>query len=107
MKPRSLVALAFGGLVLAAAPALQSCKSNQSTKSQINDAGITSSLKTKYIGDPDVKAFDISVNTDEGVVYLTGRVDTQAQKDEAERLAWNTDGVKQVVNNIKVGNKTY
>ena len=107
MKSSSLVSLAIGGLVLAALPTLESCKSNQSTKSQIDDAGITSSLKTKYIGDPDVNAFDISVNTDEGVVYLTGRVDTQAQKDEAERLARNTDGVKQVVNNIKVGSKTY
>ncbi len=106
MNFKSLVALAIAGSALCFTPALQSCKSNQPVTEQVSDATITSKVKAKYVGDADVKVFDISVNTEEGVVYLTGRVDTQQQKDEAERIAWNTEGVKQVVNHIKVGSQS-
>lgn len=106
MNSKSLVALALAGATLCFTPVLHSCKSTQPASEQMSDATITSKVKAKYVGDADVKAFDISVNTEEGVVYLTGRVETQAQKEEAERIAWNTEGVKQVVNHIKVGDKT-
>ncbi len=106
LNSKSLVALAIAGGVLCFTPLLESCRSTTSASSQMSDTTITSKIKAKYVGDADVKVFDVSVNTEEGVVYLTGRVDTQAQKEEAERLAWNTDGVTQVVNHIKVGDKT-
>jgi hypothetical protein len=106
MNSKTLVALVVAGMTLGFAPVFQSCKSNQPVTEQVSDATITSKVKAKYVGDSDVKVFDISVNTEEGVVYLTGRVDTQSQKDEAERIAWNTDGVKQVVNHIKVGSQS-
>jgi hyperosmotically inducible protein len=70
---------------------------------QMSDTGITSKIKAKYVADPDVKALNVSVTTDEGVVYLTGRVETEAQKDKAQRLAEETSGVKKVVNHIQVG----
>lgn len=106
MKSKSFVALAIAGIALCIPPVLDSCSTTQPVKTQMSDAAITSKVKAKYVGDSDVKALDISVNTEEGVVYLTGRVETQAQKDEAERIARNTDGVKQVVNHIKVGDRT-
>jgi osmotically-inducible protein OsmY len=72
----------------------------------MSDASITTKIKSKYVADPEVAALNVSVNTEEGVVYLTGRVKNQEQKAEAERVARDTDGVKDVVNNIKVGDQT-
>ena len=106
MKSKSLAALAFTGLAFCAVPFVESCRTTQPAGEQMHDTGITSKIKAKFVGDPDVKALDIGVATEEGVVYLTGRVENQFQKDEAERIARETDGVKDVVNNIKVGDKT-
>jgi len=101
-----LTALAIAGLAFCSAPLFESCRTMESASSQMSDAGITSKIKAKFIGDPDVKALDVSVTTEEGVVYLTGRVDNQHQKEEAERLAADTKGVVRVVNHIQVGDKT-
>ena len=85
---------------------LSSCSSTQPMKEQVSDAGITSKIKAKFVADPQINPFNISVETEEGVVYLTGRVHTQQIKDEAERLALDTKGVRQVVNHIQVGDRT-
>ncbi len=90
-----------GSLALSV-PELQSCRTNQSAASQISDSAITPSVKTKMIGDDDVKAHNIDVNTEEGVVYLMGRVATAAEKAEAERIARSCDGVIDVVNDLEV-----
>lgn len=103
MTRKSLSSLALIGAALLCAPALESCRSTQPARTQLSDAGITSKIKTKYVADPEINPFNISVSTEEGVVYLTGRVKTQADKTEAEQLARDTDGVKKVVNNIQVG----
>lgn len=68
-----------------------------------SDAMITSSLKTKFLADPDVAALKIDVDTMNGIVTLTGNVKTAAERDEALRIARETDGVKSVVDRLKVG----
>lgn len=100
---RSLMTMALVGFAFASVPVIESCSTNQPARVQMKDSEITTKVKTKFIGDPEVKAHDINVTTEEGVVYLTGRVDNQQQKDEAERLARNTNGVRDVVNHLKVG----
>ncbi|MDZ4771725.1 MAG: BON domain-containing protein [Planctomycetota bacterium] len=84
-------------------PAFQACRSNQSASSQMSDASITTSVKSKMIASSEVKARDIDVNTEEGVVYLLGRVSTSAEKSAAERIARSCSGVRSVVNELKVG----
>jgi BON domain len=44
----------------------------------------------------------VTVDTYEGTVYLSGQVDTDAQKAEAETAAWRVDGVDQVINDLRV-----
>jgi osmotically-inducible protein OsmY len=91
-------------IVFLSVPVFQvACRSHTSTSTQISDASITTSVKTKLIDSSKVKAGDIDVNTEEGTVYLVGRVGTAAERTEAERLAWTCDGVRKVVNDIKVG----
>lgn len=68
-----------------------------------SDATITSSLKTKLLADPDVAGLQIDVDTKDGIVTLTGKVKTAAEKAEALRIARETDGVKSVVDKLTMG----
>jgi hyperosmotically inducible periplasmic protein len=68
-----------------------------------NDGLITSTIQAKYFGSADVKGRQIDVDTNEGVVTLKGRVDTEAQKQAAEQIARGTDGVSRVDNQLAVG----
>ena len=67
-----------------------------------SDTTITSAVKNRLAADPTTSATKINVDTSNGVVTLSGRVPTTAEKSEAERLARNTQGVTQVINNISV-----
>jgi len=67
-----------------------------------SDAGITTAVKSRMATDDTVKAYQIDVDTREGVVTLSGNVESQAAKDQAAKLARETDGVKSVVDNIVV-----
>jgi hyperosmotically inducible protein len=66
------------------------------------DPGITTAVKTKLAADDTVKAYQIDVDTAEGVVTLTGVVEAPAAKEQAVILARGTDGVKDVVDRITV-----
>lgn len=66
------------------------------------DAGITTNVKTKMAADDTVKAYQIEVDTRNGVVTLTGDVETVAAKTEAVRIARETDGVRDVIDQIQV-----
>lgn len=64
------------------------------------DAAITGAVKSKLLGDTKVGGLDIDVDTNNGVVTLTGKVKTAAERAEAIRLARTTTGVKNVVNKL-------
>ncbi len=69
----------------------------------MDDTAISTKIKASLVKDQELKAFDIHVDTDHGVVHLAGTVDTKVQKSDAIRIAKTTDGVKDVVNDIVVG----
>ena len=66
------------------------------------DAGITTNVKSKMAADDSVKALEINVDTKNGVVTLTGDVDSAIAKERAVQIARTTDGVREVVDNITV-----
>lgn len=68
----------------------------------MDDAAITASVKTKLTVDKDTKARQINVETQKGVVQLNGFVDSTKARNEAEKVAAGTDGVKEVRNNLEV-----
>lgn len=68
----------------------------------VDDAWISTKIQSKYFLDPDVKGRQIDVSTENGVVTLTGAVDSDAQKQAAEQIARETDGVKDVRNQLDV-----
>ncbi|MBT9566711.1 MAG: BON domain-containing protein [Thiobacillus sp.] len=68
----------------------------------IDDAAITTAIKGKYLADDTLKGLDISVETDHGVVMLTGSVQNEAARDHATQIAKGVDGVVSVNNQLKV-----
>jgi hyperosmotically inducible protein len=68
----------------------------------VTDAALTAAVKTKLLADPEVGGLKIDVDSKEGVVTLIGNVKSQAEKDEALRLARETDSVRNVVDQLTV-----
>jgi hyperosmotically inducible protein len=74
----------------------------ETTERVVDDSAITTKVKTALAGDPRTKAHQVNVETHNGVVQLSGFVDTPEAKVTAETLASNVDHVKSVDNEIDV-----
>ena len=70
------------------------------------DSAISSKIDESLEASTDVKARQVNIQTHEGVVYLTGVVDSEDARREAGRIAWRTAGVDGVVNDLTVGERT-
>jgi hyperosmotically inducible periplasmic protein len=68
----------------------------------VDDGVITSKVKAALAGDPRTKAHQVNVEVREGVVQLSGFVDTSEAKSTAEELARSVDNVKSVDNELDV-----
>jgi osmotically-inducible protein OsmY len=75
---------------------------HRSTGRYVDDASITASVKTKLIGDEQVKARNINVETYNGVVSLSGFVESKAEANQAVALAGQVEGVKSVKDDLHV-----
>lgn len=78
------------------------CATTRPAVDQSSDSVITGRVGRRLTADADVKRYAIDVDTLDGVVYLRGKVDSQTMKASAERIARDTDGVRQVVNELIV-----
>ncbi|MEB6379805.1 molecular chaperone OsmY [Leclercia adecarboxylata] len=74
----------------------------QSAKGYAGDAATTSEIKAKLLADDIVPSRKVKVETTDGVVQLSGTVESEAQSDRAESIAKAIDGVKSVKNDLKV-----
>ena len=68
----------------------------------IDDATLTAKVKTALVSDSITSLFKISVNSDKGVVTLSGTVDKAETVEHAIRLAMAVPGVKVVKPEISV-----
>ena len=75
---------------------------SEGAKAVVTDSAITTSLKAKFLADSTVRGADISVDTNNGVVTLSGTAPSPAAHSLALDLARSTDGVKRVDDQIKV-----
>jgi hypothetical protein len=67
-----------------------------------SDASITSGVKTRLAREKVATLLKVNVDTNAGVVELNGSVDSERTKQRATELARQVDGVRKVVNNLKV-----
>lgn len=66
------------------------------------DAGITTSVESRLAADDTVRAYQVDVNTTNRVVTLRGDVHTELEKQQAVRLARDTEGVRDVIDQVRV-----
>lgn len=72
-------------------------------KAFVKDSAITTKVKSKLAAEHPSSLVKIHVDTDaDGVVYLSGSARTQADIDKAVSIARETEGVKSVVNDVKI-----
>ena len=71
-----------------------------------SDSAITTKIKGKYVADSIVSVFNIGVRTWEGTVTLSGTVGSYVAREQAEKIAKGTGGVKAVNNHIVVEDRS-
>ena len=86
-------------LVLAL-PLLAAC--GKTVGETIDDATVTTRVKTAFINDPLVGALRIDVDTFKGVVTLSGRVKSKAEEDKAIAIAKSIKGVTDVKSTLQI-----
>lgn len=72
------------------------------TRENVGDAWITTKIKADLFAEPELKAMKIDVDTENGVVNLSGFVSSTAEAEKAVRMAQGIKGVTKVTNSLKV-----
>lgn len=97
------VPLAIGGATETAVVVAQ----ERSVGSAIDDTGIVLQIKNLY-AKQDYKDLlaNVEIKVVEGRVLLTGNVDKPDSQIEAVKLAWQVGGVKEVINEVQINDKS-
>ena len=99
---RTLALAAAVGVSIITATGCAVVRDQQTVGAYVDDSAITTAVKAKFAEDKTVNAVAIRVETLNGTVQLSGFAKSQAEKDQAERIARNANHVKEVRNSIVV-----
>ncbi len=80
----------------------QSDAERASLANSLNDVTTSATIKSKLLWNRHTQGLDIDVTTQNNVVTLSGKSDSEAASELAERLAGNTQGVREVRNQIEI-----
>lgn len=100
LKALLTVTMLSSGALLVAGCAHQHPDHERSTGEMIDDGAITTKVKSALLAEKDVNSFDIKVKTFNGIVQLSGFVDSQWQIDKAVQIATGINGVQKVTNDL-------
>jgi hyperosmotically inducible periplasmic protein len=100
MKKHNFATIAMLALVLIAPLMLSAC--GKTVGDTIDDATITTRVKTAFINDPVVGALRIDVDTFKGVVTLSGAVKTKEEEQKAITVARTIKGVTDVKSTLQI-----
>jgi len=78
---------------------------NESVGSGTNDGRLHRTIVAKLGIDLETVGLNMNVDVDDGIVTLRGMVDFVQQKQDAERIVKETDGVQAVVNKLRVSKR--
>jgi osmotically-inducible protein OsmY len=84
------------------AVALTSVVGCASTATKVDDAVITTKVKSAILGEPALKSLEINVETFKGIVQLSGFVSSSAAENKAVEIARSIKGVKSVKDDMQV-----
>ncbi len=102
MKTHNMLAGLLVVLALATTTGCAVTRGQETVGAYIDDAAITTSVKSRFVESKLVDASSISVETLKGTVMLSGFAKNSTEKSTAESIASNVNGVKSVNNSITV-----
>jgi hyperosmotically inducible protein len=102
MRPlKTLLAVMLAVFSLAGCQAMTGKTAGQN----VDDAALTTAVKTKLAADKLSSLTRVDVDTNNGTVSLNGVVESSDQRARAQELASQVNGVNRVINNIQVQKK--
>lgn len=84
----------------------ESAESQQGWKGELRDAWVDGKIETTFTLNPYLSPFAIDTHVNQGVVVLSGTVESQVDKDLAYELATSVEGVTEVVNELQVDSES-
>jgi len=102
MRAERLVASVRGVLEVRNALKIRQWLADKATSEAVDDATLTTRVKAALVADESTKAHEIKVETDVGVVQLSGFVSDDAESARARHVALAVDGVRQVRNDLQI-----
>lgn len=102
MNLRHLLVATFCAVALLAATGCAVTRGQESVGAYIDDATLTTQIKSRFIESKAVDAASIHIETLNGTVLLSGFAKNSAERSTAESIARNVNGVKAVRNEIAV-----
>src|ERR1700719_2628167 len=92
----------FCAVMLVATLGCGATRTHEGTGEYVDDSVITTKVKAAILNDSTLKVNEINVETFKGVVQLSGFVRSQADIDQAVRVARGVAGVKSVKNDMRM-----
>jgi hyperosmotically inducible periplasmic protein len=102
MTTRTTIAAAIATLILLTASGCAVTRGQETVGAYVDDTAITTSVKTRMLENKDVAGTSIRVETLNGTVMLSGFAKSALEKNTAENIARNVNGVKMVKNEIAI-----
>lgn len=93
-------------LLLLLVTGLAACQSTGTPQQSMSDESITAAVQSKLTGDRLSNFTRVEVDTEGGVVQLSGTVLSADQRKRAEELARQVNGVLRVNNNLRIQNQS-
>lgn len=92
------IALVFSSIFFSLTPAATA----ETAEEHMSDTWLEAKLTTVYALNPHLSIFDIDVEVEDQVTYLSGVVKSSVEKDLATEIARSVTGVKEVKNSIEI-----
>jgi osmotically-inducible protein OsmY len=102
MKLRATLAIVTTALVMLTATGCAVQRGQETVGAYVDDSGITTMVKSRFIENKQVDAASISVETLKGTVMLSGFAKNAAERQTAEAIARGVKGVTNVHNEIAI-----
>ena len=95
-----------GILASGSATTMVVAEGDKSLGTAVDDATIKLNISRKFLSSENNLFINIDTSVVEGMVLLTGIVENQESRIEAVKIVWEVEGVKEVINEIDIGDKT-
>ena len=94
-----------GVLASGGATTMVVAEGDKSLGTVVDDATMKLNISRKFLNSENNLFINIDTSVVEGMVLLTGIVKNQESRIEAVKIVWEVDGVKEVINEIEIGDK--